>query len=75
MDKEKEYKEYDEWKEDYSMVNKTNEFLMRKSKVEQAHIKQLLDKKTPIKFIQYFIITVITCEQEMIEFGKDDNFF
>ena len=29
LGKEKEYKEDDEWKEDYSMAAKTNKFIMR----------------------------------------------
>ena len=48
------------------MVNKTNEFLMRKSKVEQAHIKQLLAKRIPIEVIQSIGSTVNTCEQKMV---------
>ena len=34
---------------------------MSKYKVEQAQMKQLLAKKTPIKLIQYIIGTVNTC--------------
>ena len=48
LHKEQDYKGDDECKEDSSMVSKTNEFKMIKSKVEQAQIKQLLAKHLPI---------------------------
>ena len=70
MDKEKEYKEDDECKEDSSTVNKNKEFKRREYKVEQVYIKQLLAQKKPIKFVRYVISTVTTCEQKTIEFGK-----
>ena len=54
------------------MVNKTNKFKMSESKVEQAQIKKLLAKNTPIRVIQYVISKVNTCEQKMIEFGKEN---
>ena len=39
-----------------------NKLKMSKYKAEQAHIKQLLAKKTPIKVIQSVISTVNTCK-------------
>ena len=48
---------------------------MIESDVEQEQNKKLLDKKLPIRLIQSVIITVNTCEQKMIEFGKDNIFF
>ena len=38
LDKNQEYEEYDECKEDSSVANKKNELKMSKSKVEQAQI-------------------------------------
>ena len=46
---------------------------MRQSDEEQAQIKQLLDKMFQIKVIQSVIRTVNTCEQKMIEFGKENK--
>ena len=54
------------------MFDITNEFEIIKYKLEQAHKKQLLPKKFPIKVIQYFISTVNTYKQEMIEFGIEN---
>ena len=58
--KEQEYKEDDEYKEDYSVVNKTNEFKMIESDVEHAHTKQLLSTFFTIKAIKSVIIIVNT---------------
>ena len=66
LGKEKQYKEDDECKEDYSMVSKTNEFQMSESKIEQTQLKQLLAKGFPIEVIRSVIITVNTCKQKMI---------
>ena len=66
MDKEQEYKEDEEFKEDSLVVNEKNEIKMSQSKVEQAHIKQLLAKRIPIEVIQYIGSTVNTCEQKMV---------
>ena len=46
---------------------------MSKSKVEQAHIKLLLAKNVPIKFIQSIISIVKTRKHKMIEFGKENE--
>ena len=55
------------------MFNKTNKFKMSESKVEQEQIKKLLAKNTPIRVIQYVISKVNTCEQKMIELGKENK--
>ena len=41
--------------------------------VEQEYIKQLVSKTFPIKVVQSIILTVNTCEQEMIEFVEDNK--
>ena len=55
------------------MVDKTNEFKSSKSDLEQAYIKQLLDKELSLKVIQYVISIVNTCEHKMIDIEKMEN--
>ena len=73
LNKEQEYKEDYEFKEDYHTFNKINKSKMSKHKVEQAQLEQFLAEILPIKVIQFFIITVNACEHKMIEFGKENK--
>ena len=71
--KEHVYEENEEFKEDTSEINNTNESKIIKGKTEESLISSLLAKTFSLKLTQEFIFFVNTYEQDMIAVGKENK--
>ena len=69
--KEHENEQDEEFKEDTSQINDTNESKFSKYKTKEALITSMLAKIILPKVTQAFIFSINTYEQDMISFGND----
>ena len=67
---DKDEDKYNENKEDNSESPKIDESLINKTEVEKVVTDCLMKINFPIKFIQYVVGTIISCEKNMIELVK-----
>ena len=71
LTKEHENEENEEFKEDISEINNTNESKLCKNKNIEALISTLIAKQFPLKVTQAFIFSINTYEQYMIAVGNE----
>ena len=71
--KEHENEEDEEFKEDTSEINDTNESKLIKYKTKEGLISSLLDKNVSLKVIQSVIFSINTYKKDMLVVGNDNK--